>query len=200
MGPTSRSSRTDASRWSERRAGRGRRARTSPSSDTCRGAGWTGPSAETGRRAPNFKGEEDWARGVAIQANGKIVVGGFAYRKDVADFALARYRVSGRLNRSFGSLGLRRTDFGAGKGDYAFDLGLQADERICRGVGDCFSGLRRRGSEESRGLTASGRYLRLADGESIDSDCLAGRDHADGNAPYADRREGSDADEHLISR
>jgi uncharacterized delta-60 repeat protein len=83
-----------------------------------------------GKTRTDFKGEEDWARGVAIQANGKIVVGGFAYRKDVVDFALARYRVSGRLDWSFGSLGLRRTDFGGGHNDYAFDLGLQADGGI----------------------------------------------------------------------
>jgi uncharacterized delta-60 repeat protein len=83
-----------------------------------------------GKTRTDFKGEEDWARGVGIQTNGKIVVGGFAYKKDVADFALARYRITGRLDRSFGALGLRRTDFGAGKNDYAFDLGLQADGGI----------------------------------------------------------------------
>jgi uncharacterized delta-60 repeat protein len=82
-----------------------------------------------GKVRTDFNGEEDWAGGVAIQGNGKIVVGGYAYNKGWPDFALARYRVDGRLDLSFGRLGLRRTDF-AGRDDFANDVVLQADGRI----------------------------------------------------------------------
>jgi uncharacterized delta-60 repeat protein len=82
-----------------------------------------------GKVRTDFKDEEDWAGGVAIQGNGKIVVGGYAYNKGWPDFALARYRVDGRLDLSFGRLGLRRTDF-AGRDDFANDVVLQADGRI----------------------------------------------------------------------
>jgi uncharacterized delta-60 repeat protein len=82
-----------------------------------------------GKVRTDFEDEEDWAGGVAIQGNGKIVVGGYAYNKGWPDFALARYRVDGRLDLSFGRLGLRRTDF-AGRDDFANDVALQADGRI----------------------------------------------------------------------
>jgi uncharacterized delta-60 repeat protein len=82
-----------------------------------------------GKVRTDFKDEEDWAGAVAIQGNGKIVVGGYAYNNGWPDFALARYRVDGRLDLSFGRFGLRRTDFG-GRDDYANDVVLQADGRI----------------------------------------------------------------------
>ncbi|TMK21849.1 MAG: hypothetical protein E6G65_04080 [Actinobacteria bacterium] len=105
-----------------------------------------------GKVRTDFKHEEDSARGVAIQGNGKIVVGGYAYNNGWPDFALARYWINGRLDLSFGRFGLRRTDFGTGRDDFANDVMLQADGRIVA------AGLVHQSSGYAAGVA---RYLRV---------------------------------------
>jgi uncharacterized delta-60 repeat protein len=89
-----------------------------------------------GKQTTGFVG--NWALGdaVAIQADGKIVVGGYAetgaYVSPTSDFALARYNQDGTLDQSFGSGGMQRTDF-FGNCDQSFDLGIQSDGKIVLG-------------------------------------------------------------------
>jgi uncharacterized delta-60 repeat protein len=75
---------------------------------------------------PIAGGEGDEARSVAIQPNGKIVVGGTDSYERVA---LARYRANGVLDDSFGGDGIERTDLSAGE-DVVHDVALQANGRI----------------------------------------------------------------------
>jgi uncharacterized delta-60 repeat protein len=68
-----------------------------------------------------------------IQANGRIVVAGFAAPRGhrlQQNFALARYRANGELDHTFSEDGKTRTRFGANNGDYGNDVALQPDGRI----------------------------------------------------------------------
>jgi uncharacterized delta-60 repeat protein len=82
-----------------------------------------------GKLTTNFTRTHDGANGVAIQADGKIVVagqaGGYPAR---SRFALARYRAGGTLDPTFGGTGKLTTRF-AGSA-YASDVAIQADGRI----------------------------------------------------------------------
>jgi uncharacterized delta-60 repeat protein len=83
-----------------------------------------------GRVVTDF-GDDDGARAVAIQADGKIVAGGSTFAgtgADPIDFALARYNPDGSLDPSFSDDGKVVTDFGAQ--DAAADIAIQADGRI----------------------------------------------------------------------
>lgn len=79
-----------------------------------------------------------FARGIAIQSDGRIVAAGAAYRSPptlTQDFALARYMPDGTLDTSFGSGGKITTDFFGsssefGLGDEAFAVSLQTDAKI----------------------------------------------------------------------
>lgn len=65
--------------------------------------------------------EDDGTRALALQPDGKIVVAGF---RD-PDFALARYKRNGKLDRSFGRRGKTTTAIGSQSSAYA--LALQPD-------------------------------------------------------------------------
>lgn len=85
------------------------------------GDGWT---------ATDFGSTTDGAWGVAIDGEGRIVAGGFAYATvATADFALARYLNDGRLDTSFGGDGRVTTDFTASS-DFGMALTLDAAGRI----------------------------------------------------------------------
>ena len=71
-------------------------------------------------------GDPAGARGVAIQADGKIVAVGGAG----GDFALARFNSNGSLDMSFSGDGLQTTDFLSGAADAANDMAIQANGRI----------------------------------------------------------------------
>ena len=76
-----------------------------------------------------------WARSVAIQADGRIVVAGaisVAGELPHYDFALLRYTPDGALDPSFGSGGMQTTSFSAGwwEDEIAADLALQRDGKI----------------------------------------------------------------------
>jgi uncharacterized delta-60 repeat protein len=71
----------------------------------------------------------DYARDVAIQSDGKVVVAGYAHSGSDNDFAVVRYTVSGTLDTTFGSGGIVTTPIGPGN-DYARDVAIQSDGKI----------------------------------------------------------------------
>lgn len=71
----------------------------------------------------------DTAQGVAVQADGKIVVVGFTRVNNQDDFALARFNADGTLDTTFGSAGKVSTDF-YGNSDQARRVRLQPDGKI----------------------------------------------------------------------
>lgn len=85
--------------------------------DTTFGAG--------GAVVTDLGGVDGW-RGVAVQADGKIVAAGFV---DERDFALARYLSNGALDQTFGAGGIATTDVN-GDEDWVFGIALQADGKI----------------------------------------------------------------------
>jgi uncharacterized delta-60 repeat protein len=76
----------------------------------------------------SFFGSDDEAFAVAVQADQKIVAGGFA--TDAAPkFALARYDTNGALDGSFGAAGLVAASL-LGNDDEGFALKIQPDQKI----------------------------------------------------------------------
>ncbi len=72
-----------------------------------------------------------FARAVAVQADGRIVVAGFSSEPgSEPDFALARLQPDGSLDATFGTDGQVTTGFGGGTGDYAAAAAIQPDGRI----------------------------------------------------------------------
>ena len=71
----------------------------------------------------------DGANALALQADGKIVVGGFSFSGFDYDFALARYHTDGSLDADFGTDGILSTDFG-GSEDAIYSIALQSDGKI----------------------------------------------------------------------
>jgi uncharacterized delta-60 repeat protein len=85
-----------------------------------------------GRFSRDFGYGDDSGSAVAIQPDGKIVVGGvasFRYRTE-ADFAVVRLRPNGTLDRSFGGDGVRTVNFRGHRYDGLHGLDLQRDGRI----------------------------------------------------------------------
>jgi len=86
------------------------------------------------------RGANDFAHGIAIQDDGKIVVCGTSDSKSVAgyEFAIARYDAYGNLDPDFGSGGRVTTDFTlvqsdpalGGGGDRALEVEIQTDGKI----------------------------------------------------------------------
>jgi uncharacterized delta-60 repeat protein len=81
-----------------------------------------------GKVTTDFATNVDQAFAVAIQADGKIVAGGFAWVSGV-DFALARYNTDGSLDPSFDGDGKVTTDYGFGSSQ-VYGLAIQADGKI----------------------------------------------------------------------
>ncbi len=77
----------------------------------------------------DFAGEDDSARSVVLQSDGKIIAAGLVGSGGIDDFGLARYNSDGSLDPTFGTGGLVTTDF-AGGDDRAFALVLQPDGQI----------------------------------------------------------------------
>lgn len=70
-----------------------------------------------------------FGKGVQIQADGKILVGGMASNGSDFDFALVRYNANGSLDTGFGTAGIVTTPVGSGH-DIANALTLQSDGKI----------------------------------------------------------------------
>jgi uncharacterized delta-60 repeat protein len=84
-----------------------------------------------GKQTTDFGSSYDYARALAIQSDGKIVVAGGVYdpATDSDDFALARYNTSGALDNTFSEDGKQTTDFGNSY-DYANAVAIQSDGKI----------------------------------------------------------------------
>jgi uncharacterized delta-60 repeat protein len=85
-----------------------------------------------GRLSFDFGYGDDLGSAVAVQPDGRIVVGGVAshrYRTE-ADFALVRLRQNGTLDRSFSRDGVQSVNFARMRYDDLYGLDLQADGRI----------------------------------------------------------------------
>jgi len=98
-------------------------------------------------------GHNDVAYAVALQPDGKIVVAGASFVRDLSSdgvFALARYLRTGTLDPSFGGDGTVLTDFGSSRGDSASALALQPDGKIVVAGSSSISG---------GNLSALARYL-----------------------------------------
>jgi uncharacterized delta-60 repeat protein len=72
---------------------------------------------------------DDSARGVAVQADGKLVVAGWSWTGVVGyGFAVARYNTDGSLDTTFGTGGKVTTDFNSGA--QAYSVAIQPDGKI----------------------------------------------------------------------
>ena len=75
----------------------------------------------------------DFAYSVALQSDGKILLGGGTWNGTDEDFVLIRYNSDGSLDTSFGGGdGIVTTDIASGN-DYAFSVALQSDGKILLG-------------------------------------------------------------------
>ncbi|MEP6948667.1 MAG: T9SS type A sorting domain-containing protein [Ginsengibacter sp.] len=72
---------------------------------------------------------EQFATSIGIQADGKIVVGGYASNGSDFDFAIARYSINGNLDNTFGTNGKQTTKIGSSD-DFGYSLGIQNDGKI----------------------------------------------------------------------
>jgi uncharacterized delta-60 repeat protein len=109
-----------------------------------------------GKVTTDFSNSVDHGNAVALQRDGRIVVAGSTISPNVIstqhDFALARYKIDGSLDASFGAGGRVQTDF-FGFGDEAFAVAVQNDGRIIA-AGISGNG----GSEVENGDFALARY------------------------------------------
>ena len=86
-----------------------------------------------GKVMTQFTRHDDPVAGLALQADGKIVVsGGAAWNTRNSNFALARYNTDGTLDTSFGGDGKVATDF-VRRRDYANAVVVQADGKLVAG-------------------------------------------------------------------
>ena len=87
-----------------------------------------------GRQTTDFGGTYDSGEGVAVLADGRIVVAGHGSAVDSfgsyfpSDFELARYDASGTLDPSFSGDGRQTTDFGGD--EFGYGVALQPNGRI----------------------------------------------------------------------
>jgi uncharacterized delta-60 repeat protein len=124
-----------------------------------------------GKLATDFSADYDHGSAVAIQADGKIIVAGYAYGAAMFDFALARYNPNGDLDTTFDSDGKLVTDF-AGDMDLAAAIALQPNGKIVV-VGNAFStssdfALARYNPDGSLDLTFADDGLLMTDNAGID--------------------------------
>ncbi|MFC9815701.1 calcium-binding protein [Streptomyces virginiae] len=96
-----------------------------------------------GKVSTDIAGGSDTANGVALQADGKIVVVGVSENLEggVAWFTVVRYNPDGSLDTTFDGDGKAVTDFGGGGADQGSDIAVQADGKIVAagGVGGVFA-------------------------------------------------------------
>lgn len=82
-----------------------------------------------GKLVTDFGGNNETARAVSIQRNGKILAAGFGGDGDAINFVLACYRNNGSLDVTFGKGGKVSTDFFGGI-DEALGIAVQRNGRI----------------------------------------------------------------------
>ena len=121
------------------------------------GAGTLDPTFDSDGMVTTYIGESGaYPRSVAIQADGKIILAGWAN----GDFGLARYNSDGSLDTTFSGDGKVTTDFGSST-DQAYSVAIQTDGKIVV-AGDAYNGsnydfaLARYNSDGSLDTTFSG--------------------------------------------
>jgi uncharacterized delta-60 repeat protein len=77
----------------------------------------------------SFSSNDDVGRSIAVQTDGKIVVGGWSNNGTNFDYALARLNSDGSLDNTFDTDGRVTTAFGSGD-DQGYSIAIQADGRI----------------------------------------------------------------------
>lgn len=83
-----------------------------------------------GKVTTNIGEGESLGQAVAIQTDGKIVVGGFHFNNGDADFMLLRYLTDGSLDTDFGTGGMVRTHFDGTYRDEIKAIAIQPDGKI----------------------------------------------------------------------
>lgn len=82
-----------------------------------------------GKQTQNVGASGHNANMVAIQNDGKIVVGGDTWNGSNNDFVVARFNTNGSVDNTFATNGNVKTDFGSSD-DYANSLAIQSDGKI----------------------------------------------------------------------
>ncbi|MBI4648712.1 MAG: VCBS repeat-containing protein, partial [Bacteroidia bacterium] len=83
----------------------------------------------TGKVTTDISGGNDYGDGVAVQTDGKIIIGGYLDNGTNYDFVLARYNTDGTLDNTFNSDGKVIIDFN-NTNEYCEDLIIQPDGKI----------------------------------------------------------------------
>ncbi len=84
-----------------------------------------------GKVVSSLTSGQDKAYGVAIQADGKIIVAGHSTSSVTGkDFAVVRYNDDGSMDNTFGNNGVVTTDLQTGSDDVAYSVALQSDGKI----------------------------------------------------------------------
>ncbi len=85
-----------------------------------------------------YDGENDFGYGMAIQADGRIVVVGGTYKGTSSDALMVRFQSNGALDNTFGAAGA--VTYNGGGHDYAHAVAIQADGKIVV-VGESSNGM-----------------------------------------------------------
>ena len=85
--------------------------------------------SDDGMQTTAIGNSNDMAYAIAIQSDGKIIIGGASERNGNLDFALIRYNVNGSLDSSFATDGILTTAAGSGQ-DRIYALAIQQDGKI----------------------------------------------------------------------
>lgn len=85
-----------------------------------------------GKLITSIANDEDVARSVVVQPDGRIIVAGYSDNSSDRDFAVVRYNIDGSLDNSFSVDGMLTTDFGVGH-DMINGMLVQPDGKILVG-------------------------------------------------------------------
>ncbi|MEH2049311.1 DUF4347 domain-containing protein [Nostoc sp.] len=83
----------------------------------------------TGKVTTDFNSNDDSGKSITVQADGKILVGGYTYNGTDYDFAIVRYNSNGTLDTSFNTTGKVTTDFNSND-EGGNSITVQADGKI----------------------------------------------------------------------
>jgi len=93
----------------------------------------------SGTVTTSFGANDARAYAMALQPDGKVVLGGYSYNGSNDDFTLARYNTDGSLDYGFGVGGIVTTDFGAND-DRVNAMALLPDGRVVAAGQSCAAG------------------------------------------------------------
>jgi len=88
-----------------------------------------------GKLITDFSATDDFARAVAIQSDGKIVVAGYSTigAENTVDFVVVRYNTNGSLDNTFSGDGKQATDINSSSNDFAYSIAIQTNGKIVVG-------------------------------------------------------------------